>query len=701
MHRLKSKPGSEEMGETMNLIHTTSRYKVTKGPLMTVRTSVVATLLLSVSLFASSDAEKDRYDKIQSKLNSIINKAGIHFNGTFRSQYLQSMLDNANSGDSAVDWRKKQTESSEYTSVDFDIGARPNEALSARCMFRMHQNWQNFFSDVSNPIFLRWMSIDGNIKDMFRFNVGDFRQRYSPLTLWSPDIAIEYEPEIFAEKRRQAMNELFLGNNDRLLQGVNFNLDAELVPVLNELHFNLQGNRLRLSEVSIKNGSAVAADFENDRITIDKTYMDRYFVGGNLDAVALGGLGFGVTEFRVFDVPATSTVGDPELIAQDLNVMAVRLKPSTKIFLDSDVFEAGLQFEYAMTNDRDSAWYEFDTAITSRGTGLDTTIDSSVASKYVNGTALDVGLNGKVKLGDIGKICFNVGYMNNSRDFRNQMAQTPSFIGQRIMNIENDFEHNARLYTTFDAMYDYVFKFIPSKNNDWTQEPRRKTSYLNSILTSKELAALDGVNARYDSTLQLVLPAGQATANRMGPKGDLKLSLFEGGVDLSGSFASLTEVETAADGIPKTSFMKAGGGVSVDLGTWAKVLNTCRLSFGYALESAENEGAVAIDISKLSFKSGFLNAGLYYNFWQRFSLLGGFQQIVSTRDVVGMDTFKKTVTQLHWAVGLEYKVNEDQKVIGRFGEIGADFESNRIGEETIADYNFRAKQVEVFLAVNF
>ena len=126
---------------------------------MTLRTSVVTMLFLAAALSASSGAENERMNKIESKLRSIINKAGIDFSGTFRSQYLSSQLEE-NSGDSSIDWGRKTTESNEYTSVDFDISARPNEALSGKLLFRMHQNWQNMFSDIANPIFTRWICID-------------------------------------------------------------------------------------------------------------------------------------------------------------------------------------------------------------------------------------------------------------------------------------------------------------------------------------------------------------------------------------------------------------------------------------------------------------------------------------------------------------------------------------------------------------
>jgi hypothetical protein len=143
--------------------------------------------LVSVGLVLTVNANEKKLDKIQKSLENIMAKAGISIGGEFRGQYFSSEA----SGDS-VKTLDRKLETNEYTSVDFDIKARPNEAISARVMFRMHQNWQNFFSDISNPIFSRWISIDGNPLDMFRFNIGDFKEKYSPLTLWAPEIDIMY-----------------------------------------------------------------------------------------------------------------------------------------------------------------------------------------------------------------------------------------------------------------------------------------------------------------------------------------------------------------------------------------------------------------------------------------------------------------------------------------------------------------------------
>ena len=245
--------------------------------------------LVSVGLVLTVNANEKKLDKIQKSLENIMAKAGISIGGEFRGQYFSSEA----SGDS-VKTLDRKLETNEYTSVDFDIKARPNEAISARVMFRMHQNWQNFFSDISNPIFSRWISIDGNPLDMFRFNIGDFKEKYSPLTLWAPEIDIMYEPGIFARQRQFAMDEMFLGDNYRVLQGINLGFDAEVAPLFNEFHFGFVGARLVNTEVNLSSNN-----FATD--SIQNADMAKYVTGTNLDLTFLKGLNLGGTWLQIFD----------------------------------------------------------------------------------------------------------------------------------------------------------------------------------------------------------------------------------------------------------------------------------------------------------------------------------------------------------------------------------------------------------------
>ena len=63
-----------------------------------------------------------------------------------------------------------------------------------------------------------------------------------------------------------------------------------------------------------------------------------------------------------------------------------------------------------------------------------------------------------------------------------------------------------------------------------------------------------------------------------------------------------------------------------------------------------------------------------------------------------MGDLVETITQSHWAVGLEYKVADGGVLIGRFGQIGAEFTTE---PEVVLDQDFKIWQTELFLTVDF
>ncbi|MBD3239974.1 MAG: hypothetical protein GF331_05265, partial [Chitinivibrionales bacterium] len=136
--------------------------------------TALGVLLLCAATILADDTTTTRLERLEEKVESILSKAGIHFGGEFRSRLLLSRI----GGPGALDHRPSD-EPVEYTSVDFDIVARPNDAIGGRAILRLHQDWRNFFSDISNPIFTRWISIDGTVKRMFSYHVGDLRERYT------------------------------------------------------------------------------------------------------------------------------------------------------------------------------------------------------------------------------------------------------------------------------------------------------------------------------------------------------------------------------------------------------------------------------------------------------------------------------------------------------------------------------------------
>lgn len=697
--------------------------KITTEKNMTCR-SLLLVCLVAAAGYPETDT-RARLDSLQQRVEEVVSKAGIHFGGEFRSQFLLSRIRGE-----GVTPGKRTDESVEYTSVDFDITARPNDAIGARVMFRMHQDWRNFFSDIANPIFSRWISIDGSVARMFSYHAGDFKERYSPLTLYSPDITVPFEPEIFAQLRRQAMAEEFVRGNSRPLQGASVNLDAEVVPILKELHVNLLASRLRLAQTNIENGSMVATELE-------KAPMDRYALGANTDAVVLPDLFVGGTAMDIFDLKATADTSDTvaDTLAKQTAVWAVRGGAGTRAFLDTDRFSLSLSAELAQSRN-DSSWYRVDTLRTAG----DTSTTHHLLQQTITGNACSIDLRGRLGFGN-GSLRFGVGYLSNDRTFRNELAQSPTFIGQRIMNIENDstyrdntfkwFEPSrfvATHYSTFDAMYRHVFKFTPSEaTNLWHKAPMRKISYTRAILSQEEL---DKIADEYlDPALQLVMPFGPATPNRSGFRGSLDLSLLEGGLDVRGSLlmvdekesssivhpvsvaydsgetmssgtaapADTTVMENTEISVPATSFLQAGGGVSVDLSALITALpHPLVLSGGYRLSRAINDGNIDYDVTASTTEVGFLNAGLAWTFWKRATLLAGYQRIDMSADGTVDDIVTRQV-QTHWAVGARYRVGEGGTLTGALGKVAVAWPEN----PPAGHRDFSQWQPELRLTVSF
>ena len=639
--------------------------------------------IISVGLIAGVNADQDKLDQVQKSLDKIMAKAGISISGEFRSQYLSSEVSGGKVDSISTAKKLRNSESNEYTSVDFDIKARPNEYVSARAMFRMHQNWQNFFSDISNPIFSRWISIDGNPMDMFRFSVGDFKERYSPLTLWSPDIDILYEPYIFAKQRQMAMDELFLGDNYRVLQGVNLGFDAEVAPIFNEFHFSLIGSRLRSEETNIQNGSMVATLLENTEI------MSKYFVGGNLDLTFMKGISVGGTYLYLFDhkgsYKGSDTIADT--LAQHTTVMSLRPSVDIGKFIgNTDVFQFNVGAEAA---------FSFDNKTTFTSAKFE---DSTTM-----GTALDVGAKLGLTPNNNFGIKLNGSFISNDKDFRNELAQTPSFIGgRRILNTESDKDTTTPShYSTFDALYHSVFKFVPSEGtNGWAKAPYMKTAYFRGIMTQGEL-----YNVQFDPAVQLVMPFGPATANRSGLDADLKLTALEGGLEASGLISMLSDknadLDLAGNELPKTKYSQMGGGLKVDIGKLVKIKNTLAISGSYVGSSAtKGEGAAKEKIS-----SDFVNFGTHLQIWKRLWTNEGLQ-IITNKYVFG-DANLEEYTMTNWSAGLEWKVADGASLEGSLGQII--YDNKIVNGVTIPDdvkekgyiYDFKQFLVNVFMTVKF
>lgn len=634
--------------------------------------------LISVGLVVGVNANQDKLDKIQKTLDNIMAKAGISIGGEFRSQYFSSEVN----GDSVKN-SERTVETNEYTSVDFDIKARPNEAISARVMFRMHQNWQNFFSDISNPIFSRWISIDGNPLDMFRFNVGDFKQRYSPLTLWAPEIEILYEPNVFARMRQMAMDEMLIGDNDRVLQGINFGFDAEVAPLFDEFHIGLMGTRLMSTSSGLKANSLVTSRLQEANIS-------KYAVAANLDLTFLKGINLGGTWMEIFDHRNSFRGSDTTADTMAQKTAIISLRPGidiSKTFSLPESFILNLSAEMAFSIDDTVAFDSVNTV--KNGAGADSTVKDFIYPEGIIGKAIKVGASFGINAGDVFKFNVNGEIISNDDEFRNIMAQSPTFVGDRIMNVEAD--AYKKYYSTFDALYNQVFKFTPVNNtNGYQKAPYMKTSYRHSIMPQANLEGF--LTDAIDPSVQLVMPCGPATPNRSGFNSDATIAFFNEGIELKGLLTILSE--KTADVIDsfqlnKTEFTQAGGGAKIDISKMAEAIKyPMELSGSMVMSKATNNTPLAA----WEITSNFVNLGLYYQFWKRASILGGLQ-IINNKAVTDsvneqMQISKKEVVQkmTQMSAGLEYKVSDGASVIGTIGKIIVDTDDKHLVAGTTDKY---------------
>ncbi|MFW6221227.1 MAG: hypothetical protein ACOC4C_02075 [Fibrobacterota bacterium] len=655
--------------------------------------------VLSVCSFAAPDSTGSRLSELEGKVDDILSIAGIQFGGEFRSQFLYSGL---NTDDPATSDSGKIGENVNFTSVDFEIEARPNEAVGGKVFFRMHQDWRNFFSDGGNPITTRWVGINGNVNNMFLYDIGDYKQKYSPLTMYTPQIKIDYEPEIFASKRQYAMEEAFLEDNQRILQGVNLTFAAQIEPLFKKFYAQAFGARLR--QAFVENNFFVLSYEDVDRTRERPFAMDRYAAGFNTDMEIIEDLELGGTFLSIFDAPSTNdnkgTQGRADTSAAVRLIGAVRGGIGTATFMDSDIFDISLGGEIAFSGDR--TFEEIDT------------ISNDTIFDYINGAAVKLDLLSEFKLGSENKLSLRVGVTSNDNEFRNELAQSPSFYSKRIMNTDNDINrvnNQYALYSTYDALYNTVFYFAPSMKNQYYKSPFQKLAYTNGIVTIDEVEEqVELMNAYSDSAsrahflfdpaLQLAMPYGPATPNRIGFDGALSTSFLNDGINAKVSFASYNEstgekIDSVNIVKPKASFKQFGGGASIDFASFIGALsNPLRISGGIEFSSRSNEGE---DIS-----SSFLNLGFYWNIYKRFSLLAGYQNIntIMEKELLTQND-EITQTQQHWAVGLEYKIGKSGSVVT--GSIGKTIVSmtDNIDAVEYSDNDFSVWQPELFLTVPF
>ncbi|MGM0443756.1 MAG: hypothetical protein ACQEQV_06165 [Fibrobacterota bacterium] len=694
--------------------------------------------------------ERDgQLDSVTKKVDEIAAKAGISFGGSFKTQGFSSVIES----DSLIDQAGKKREDIMSTTLDMEINARPLSAVTAKAVLRLHQDWRNMFAASATPLHTRWLSIDGTIRNYFLYNVGDFKTKVSPYTIWSPQPEVLYEPYVFSRNRTEVMNEVFLGDNNRVMQGFNFRVPLRIDPVFRRFDLRVTGSRLQAATGEPEHGPF-------SPMALEESEMDKYLLHTGLDLTVRDGIGAGFSFLYNSEIPETYKGDGGELTGEYLQdkttVMAFRGLLGTELIkaLDPETFSIHLDGELALSSNRDSAEMVYDSIYDDDG-DLDTLIKDSVTDTDVDGLALRIGgdLNAAF---DAGQIKLEADVVSNDADFVNEAAQSPVFWKNRVMNTEalsskDDFMN----YNAFNALYRNVYKFMPSgkssKKLGYTKRPMNKIAWTRAIMSTDSLDKLLGAESYYtleeyqsgadmgmvDQELSPVMPLGIATPNRLGVTSKLSGAFLDSAVSVTGLFSMFNEItagtitdtvlfddmatdyatqmqsvatesDTTEDGgfifedlLDKQALMQFGGGLSVDIagfGTWYD--KPLILSGSYVASSIEgtkgmidrNEDEEVTDVYTKGYTKdvSFLNLGTYLKFYKKAALLGGYQLLTSSNDLAMLD---HSLSQ--WKAGLEFKVLEGGVVTATYGQItnAWDVDSD--------EYSATSDQFDLLMTVKF
>lgn len=693
--------------------------------------------LLSLAVVASvayATPEFQNNSLLKSKQDSLESKRGLVVDGSVKGVLVNSYMESDQ--DDGLANRMPNTERSNFVTADIGFHFRPYESIRANMLLRLEAGMQNYFASSAKEISVPWLNVEGNIGNSFYWVVGDFRQQYSPLTLFAPTGIgnLLYEPLIFSRTREMAQKEALIEGNQRNLQGVNLQFRHDFNNAVGELRAEALFARLRRVQVLDESG-ANGNLLPNGDIpgAYQSANMDKWLVAGNLELLPLSkNLYVGATGMYVFD-DSTSftrtyrhantngangaktdyTVDDYEetiinpfdMDPQQTLVASGRLGADIAGFMGNKNLTLDVMAEGAMSQDK-----IYTHVVVDEATGETAVMDENETGLAIMGT-----INAGYKMAKGLDLSLSVnGIMNDSAWFNN-LAQSPQFFASRILNTDKDdqtvrFGVNSPLYSTFGALYYFDPKFSPAPNNvnnmpsrligttddptlrgqtsSYNIAPFNKNSWGNLVYTKAELNLMSILT---DPALQLAIPNGYATSNRLGGDADFKAN-FRDFVEVNGIFSMFKEVKALA-GFKEAEFMEYGGGLKFDV---FKMLNFDRpleLSASYKHSSKKQSmddsfaGAYASLDGEL--KLDYMSAGLYFQYLPRLGLTGGIQLVnmelnevasaTKSSPVVGYDVPLIKGNQMQWMAGLDYTIAKGVFFALNFGMITVENTYNTAG----------------------
>ena len=583
-------------------------------------TRTLTALALSTGVAAASVA--DNQEQLASKVDSANAHRGLEVTGAIRGVAQASYFntDQDTYGKNIM----PDTERDEFVNADFNFGFRPCESVRANAMLRLYAGMQDYFASAAKIIEVPWINVEGQVGNNFYWVVGDFRQQYSPLTLFAPGVDIMYEPQVFARKRHMAEKQQLLEGNQRNLQGVNLQFRMDLNDSFGQVRAEgicARINRAQMLDLSGAEGNILPNDSVPGATQAANT--DKFLLAGNLELLPLkknaylGGTMMYIFDnedsytytYRYFDDdgnlssnPATNlTISDInpfEKEPQKTLILAGRVGGDVAGMMNNKNLILDATAEIAMsidnvsttsidlvkTTEDDPAAMPYD----SDGDGIPEyyktdeggwVFKTETKDENNSGLALNATLNAGYKTDSWGIRLVGDVVFNDSLWFNN-LAQSPKFFAQRVQNSDYDGETvkygvNSPLYTTFDALYNFAPKFAPvarslktddnafkdaGQSKSYNIAPYNKNSWTGNVYSKAQIALL---NAMADPAIQMVLPNGKATANREGGRANLIANVGDW-FEAQGLFGIYTQVSPLF-GFTDVSYMEYGGGLKADI----------------------------------------------------------------------------------------------------------------------------------------
>ena len=482
---------------------------------------ILLSLLVTASV-ASAQSDYEMNQLLKAKQDSLEAKRGLEIGGSVKGLLVNSYM--SSDQEKAEINKMPNVERSQFVTADLDFHFRPYDAARFNMILRFQAGMQNYFANSAQSISVAWLNIEGNVGKDFYWVVGDFRQQYSPLTLFSPSgiDGLLYEPLIFTRGRDMAISDAMIEGNQRNLQGMNLQFRHDFGGYAGELRAEgifARLRRVQLLDFSGANGNLLPNGGDpiiNNGMIYPGSYqsanMDKWLLSGNFEYLPVNKNVFvGFTGMYVFDDSSSFTLTsrpeyhelivngqlqyatDTELMdkvnnptqfsagkyqtalinpletePQRTTIMAGRVGADVAGIMKNSALTLDVMGEFAMSNDK---LYEYVTVVdpTTGAPAVDPATGAAVIQRNEiddNGMAILATLNAGYKLPMGLDLQLSVNYIKNDSNWYNNLAQSPQFFASRILNTDKDgntirFGVNSPLYSTFGALYYFDPKFTP------------------------------------------------------------------------------------------------------------------------------------------------------------------------------------------------------------------------------------------------